>query len=246
MPHFFISSNTVTEGIVEISDKNNFTHIAKSLRAKTGEKLLLIDENKIQYETIIEQIDSKKITAKVENSYPSRRMLDFNLFLAQSPLKSDAQTLVVDQATQLGIKGLYPIYTDNCALKKDVAIKKGEKWQKVMYESSKQCERAEIPECFELTTIENLLNSEKFDKIIVFAEKNAQFATKDYFNTNKIKKNEKILVIIGPEGGFSDKEFSYFKEKGLTMLSLGELILKAETATAVGLGNIIYEYKDTD
>ena len=57
MPHFFINSKQVVNNIVEISDKENYQHIAKSLRAKVGETLLLIDENKIQYETKISEIN---------------------------------------------------------------------------------------------------------------------------------------------------------------------------------------------
>ena len=56
MPHFFIKSEQVNNDKISISDKENYFHIARSLRARTGEKLLLIDENKIQYETIIEMI----------------------------------------------------------------------------------------------------------------------------------------------------------------------------------------------
>ena len=59
---------------------------------------------------------------------------------------------------------------------------------------------------------------------------------------NPIKDNENILLIIGPEGGFSKKEFEYFKSEKIPMLTLGDLILKAETAVIVTLGNIVYEY----
>ena len=113
-----------------------------------------------------------------------------------------------------------------------------------MYEASKQCERAIIPRCFDSTTIEELLNNNSFDKVIVFCERIADKTIRDSFKTNPIKKDEKVLVIIGPEGGFSQKEFDYFKEKNLEMLTLGDLILKAETAVITALGNIIYEYSN--
>ena len=58
MPHFFINSENKSENIIKISDKENYRHIARALRARTGEKLLLIDENQIQYETIVKQIKS--------------------------------------------------------------------------------------------------------------------------------------------------------------------------------------------
>ena len=106
-----------------------------------------------------------------------------------------------------------------------------------MYEASKQCERADIPKCFERTTLENLIKD--FDKVIVFCER---IATKTLKDVKCPANGEKVLVIIGPEGGFSEREFDMFKKNKLDMLTLGNLILKAETAVTVGLGNIIYEF----
>ena len=168
--------------------------------------------------------------------------MDFDLYLAQSPLRSDAQLTIMEKATELGTRGVYPVITDNCALAKSVLAKKHEKWQKVMYEASKQCERAKIPTCFEPTTLEDVLKND-FDQILVLAERSTEISLKDYLTKNPIKKGEKVLVIIGPEGGFSQREFEFFKNKGLPLITLGDLILKAETAVIVTLGNIVYEYK---
>ena len=238
MPHFFVDSNNINNNKIIISDEENYRHIARSLRARAGEKLLLIDEKQIQYETVIENINSKEIVCEIKNSYPSKRDLEFDLYLAQSPLRSDAQLTIMEKATELGIRAVYPVKTDNCALKVD----KQPKWQRVMYEASKQCERAKIPICYNLTTIEDVLKQD-FDKIIVFAERSTEKSLKAYLKENPIHKGEKVLVIIGPEGGFSQREFDYFKEKGLPLITLGDLILKAETAVIVALGDIIYEYQ---
>ncbi len=244
MPHFFINSNQVTEGNITISDKENYFHIARSLRARTGEKLFLIDENQIRYDTTISKITKTEIQVRIEKSYPSKRFLDFELHLAQSPLRSDAQNLLIEKATELGVYCIYPIKTDNCVLNFETIDKKIPKWQKVMYEASKQCERAFIPKCLECTTIENLLSDMKFDKVLVFCERIANRTIRDVFEQKNISKGDKILVIIGPEGGFSQREFEFFKQNKLEMLTLGDLILKAETATTVALGNIIYEYNN--
>ena len=238
MPHFFIDSNNKTDNKIVISDADNYRHIARSLRARCGEKLLLIDENQIQYETKISEINSKEIICEIEKSYPSRRDLEFDLYLAQSPLRSDAQLTIMEKATELGVRGVYPVFTDNCALK----VNKQEKWQKVMFEASKQCERAKIPTCFAPTTFEELLQKD-FDKIIVLAERSTEKSLKQYLSENPTKKGERILAIIGPEGGFSQKEFDYFRSKNLPLISLGDLILKAETAVIVTLGDIVYEYQ---
>ena len=238
MPHFFIDSNNKTDNKIVISDADNYRHIARSLRARCGEKLLLIDENQIQYETKISEINSKEVICEIEKSYLSKRDLEFDLYLAQSPLRSDAQLTVMEKATELGVRGVYPVFTDNCALK----VNKQEKWQKVMFEASKQCERAKIPTCFAPTTFEELLQ-QNFDKIIVLAERSTEKSLKQYLSENPTKKGERILAIIGPEGGFSQKEFDFFKSKNLPLISLGDLILKAETAVIVTLGDIVYEYQ---
>lgn len=242
MPHFFIDSKNVNNKTIAISDNENYRHIARSLRARAGEKLLLIDEKQVQYETVIKEINSKEIICEIQKSYPSKRDLDFDLFLAQSPLRSDAQLTIMEKATELGARGVYPVITDNCAVAMDVACKKQEKWQRVMYEASKQCERAKIPVCYEPNTLENVLEKD-FNQILVLAERSTEISLKDYLNQNQIKKGDKILVVIGPEGGFSQKEFDYFKSLKLPLITLGDLILKAETAVIVTLGNIVYEYK---
>lgn len=238
MPHFFIDSNNKTDNKIIISDADNYRHIARSLRARCGEKLLLIDENQIQYETKISEINSKEVICEIEKSYLSKRDLEFDLYLAQSPLRSDAQLTIMEKATELGVRGVYPVFTDNCALR----VNKQEKWQKVMFEASKQCERAKIPTCFAPTTFDELLQKD-FDKIIVLAERSTEKSLKQYLSENPTKKGERILAIIGPEGGFSQKEFDYFRSKNLPLISLGDLILKAETAVIVALGDIIYEYQ---
>jgi len=238
MPHFFINSKAVENNTITISDKENYNHIVKSLRAKIGEAILLIDENQIQYEGKIKNITSNSIEIDVTKSYKSNRSLKFKLYLAQSPLRSDSQSLIVEKATELGVEGIYPVFTDNCSLKKSVIEQKIPKWQKTMFEASKQCERASIPTCFELTTMEKLLSLDGFDRILAFTERSANYNLKTYLQEKPILDNEKILVIIGPEGGFSQKEFEFFEKNKITTLSLGDLILKAETAVIMALGNI--------
>ena len=244
MPHFFISSKDINNDKIVVSDKDNYRHIVKSLRAKVGEKLLLIDENEIEYDTIIREISNNAIFVDVKSFAKSKRDLGFDLFLAQTPLRSDAQNTIIEKATELGVRGVYPIYTKNCALKKNVIVSKIDKWQKIMFEASKQCERANIPTCFSLCGLDDLLKESSFDRIITLCERNAKESLKDYLRKNKIKEKEKVLIIIGPEGGFSKEEFELFAKNNLPMLSLGDLILKAETAVITTLGNIVYEYNE--
>jgi 16S rRNA (uracil1498-N3)-methyltransferase len=191
---------------------------------------------------LIREITNKSILCEIVSKEYSTRDLPYNLYLAQSPLKSDAQLTIMEKSTELGIRAVYPVYTDNCALKRTIAENKVEKWSKIMYEASKQCERAMIPTCYGLSKLEELIEDKKFNRVIALCEKYTNGSLKGYLRKNPVKKDESILLVIGPEGGFSEREFEYFKSKNLPMLTLGDLILKAETAVVVTLGNIVYEY----
>ena len=246
MPHFFINSNQINNKIIEISDKENYNHLARSLRSRAGEKLLLIDENQIQYETIITEITGSKILAKIEKSYPSKRYLDFELYLGQSPLRSDAQNLLIEKATELGVTGVFPVITDNCAVAKSVIEKKIPKWQKIMYESSKQCERSDILKVLPAVSLDDIINSSDYDIKIACVERDDTLSLKACLRNLDVNDNSKLLVIIGPEGGFSAAELQLLNNSDVYKVSLGKLILRAETAVISAISNIVYELENTD
>ena len=135
--------------------------------------------------------------------------------------------------------------TDNCALNKSVIEKKICKWQRIMYEASKQCERAYTPTCYELTNLLNVIKlKDEGYKVIAFCERLTNLSLHKYCAGNPIKIDDKVVIIIGPEGGFSENEFKLLEENEIPMLTLGDLILKAETAVVVALGNVIYEFEN--
>ena len=242
MPHFFISSSDKKQDIITISDKENFHHIARVLRAKIGETLVLIDENQTQYKVIVENISKNAITTKVVESTKSNHKLNLRLFLAQSVLKTDAQNFVIQKATELGVKGIYPLLTDNTVVKPAVIDAKIEKWNKYALEAVKQCERTDIPAVFGRTTIIQLLESGEFASVIACVERSQDETLKKALKN--VKNEGKILVIIGPEGGFSKEETELLKNYEIHRVSLGKLILRAETAAISALSNIIYELED--
>ena len=237
MPHFLIKKEYIKNNMIIIDDLDLYNHIVKSMRAKVGEHLLFLDEDEIQYETIINKIDKQSFSVLIEKSYKSNRKLPLNLYLAQSVLNSEAQISSIKKSVELGVKGIIPLITDNCSVKASVVESKIDKWQKIAVESVKQCERADIPVVFKTSTIKDIVNN--YDKVIVFAEKYAQKNFFEYIKGNKPKENESILLIIGPEGGFSESEFDFFKEQNIPLITLGNLIYRADTAIVAALTTVI-------
>lgn len=234
MPHFFIQQNEILDDEITIVSSDLINHIARVLRVKIGETVKFIDENQIQYIAKVSQIQNKFIKAEILESFKSSRFASLQIYLAQAILKPDAQNLVIANATQMGVVGVYPFVSDNTVFKSKHNL---EKWRKISDESFKQCERASKMTIFDIEKLENV--TEKFSQIIVFAEKYANSSLKEAMQN--FDKDEKILVIIGPEGGFSNSEFEFFKQKKLPLISLGNLILKAPNAITAGISTILYE-----
>ncbi len=237
MPHFLIESNKIKNNTIEISDKNLYKHIIKVMRSKQGEKLLFLDENQIQYETILKEIDNNSFKAEIYKRYKSERTLPLNLYIAQSVLNSDDQISSIKKATELGVKGIIPIYTDNCSVKASIIKSKIKRWQTIALESVKQCERADIPKIYDIISIPSLIKN--YDYVIVFAEKYAKENFFEYLRHKTINKNKKVLIIIGPEGGFSEREFEFFKENNIPLITLGSLIYRADTALTAAITTVI-------
>lgn len=237
MPHFLIKTDNIKEKQIIVDDKDLYRHIIKVMRIKPGERLLFLDENGIQYECILKEIYPDSFIAEIQLMYKSNRKLPLNLYVAQSVLNSDAQISSIQKASELGVKGIIPLVTDNCSVKVSVIKSKIDKWQKIALESVKQCERADIPQVCDFLYLRDIIK--KYNQIIVFAEKYSDKNFSEYIKNNPLNRDENILVIIGPEGGFSEKEFEFFKENNIPLITLGNLIYRADTALTAALTTVI-------
>ena len=246
MPHFFINSELINNNEIKITDKELLNHLVNARRIKCGQKLLLIDENKIQYETKVLSVERNSLTAQILQHYPSFRQSDINITAARCVLKQDADFSAIQKATELGVKTIIPLISDNCAVSENIIKAKADKFQKIADESVKQCERADFPNVMQPVKFDDFINSElqNYDKILVFSERAKNYGIKKFFKDNPYKKNDKILAIIGCEGGFSQREFELFEKYNLHEISLGKLIMRADTALTAAIFGIIQEVSD--
>lgn len=233
MPHFFIDKNCIQNGFIYINDKETLAHLACALRLRPNEIVKFIDKNETVYKTKIETVSKNEIKGEILSSEKSERKLEIALCALICALKPDAMHLAIENATQLGAKEIYVAISDNCAVKKDAVLKKAEKWQKIANESFKQCERADLPRVYEAASMGEIFKNFKKENIFIFAEKYENSTIKSALSTAGSK--EKILAVFGPEGGFSENEFDYFKRENFKLITLGKLILKAPNAVTAGL-----------
>jgi len=241
MPHFLIEKENIEGNFICVKEAELLQHLVFALRVKTGETLKFIDIDKNVYKSRILEVSKKFLRAEIIKTEKSGRELDFRLYLAQSVLKNEAQNLLIANATELGIKGLYPFISEYSTVKFDFIKNRIEKFQKISNESFKQCERADLMRVFEVLPLDIILGKFKKENIIILAERleNTDIAG----SIEDINLEDDILVVTGPEGGFSDLEFEKFKAEGYKMATLGNLIYRAPNAVTAGVSNIIFALK---
>lgn len=237
MPQFLIKSSEIKENLISLNDKETFFHLVKVLRIKVSQSVKFIDELGFVYHTKVIKINKDNLEAEIVNKEKSKRYLKNNYCLIQSILSNlDSQNLLIANATQIGVNEIYPVMSDFVSIKKEIADKKISKWEKIVFENFKQCERANIPKINPVKHLKEAIQQFKKENVIIFAERNENCFLNEI---NNIDQNLPIALVVGPEGGFSDEEFDYFKQNGYKLMTLGKMILKAPNAVVAGVSNVV-------
>ena len=128
-------------------------------------------------------------------------------------------------------------------LDEKTASKKIERWQKIAEVASKQSMRDIIPEIGNIVKLKDITKQD-YDVVLVAYENEEKNMIKQELKKLQGKDRYKIAIVIGPEGGISEKEIEILKNMGTSFVSLGKRILRTETAGIVMSGNIMYELED--
>lgn len=243
MPRFPIRKNLFSEedrilrGTISESD---YTHITKVLRLTAGDRITVFDTESIEYEGVIMDISSGTIAVQVDNTLrlQTESKLELNLF--QAILKGNRMDTVISQATQLGVSGIFPLISERTQVRSTAKV---DRWNKIARESTKQCGRTMPPAVSEPVDLQMSLEIRNESEMKIILYENQSELLRDYMSSHQ-KPVRTINLFIGPEGGFSEQEISLAKEKGYTVLGLGERILRAETASVVSLALLQSRYGD--
>lgn len=211
-------------------DGDEFLHAIKVLRNGVGDKISLIDGFGYEYESVIESVDKKSFTLKVLDKQLSKNETKSNVTVFQALVKGDKFELITQKLTELGISEIVPFESEFCQVKKHTT--RLDRLEKISIEALKQCGRAKKVEIKPILTFDQMLESLKKYDVVVFAyEKATENICSSMFNGSK------IAIIVGSEGGFSEKEVEKLSNlENIKIVSLGNRILRAETASIVLAG----------
>ena len=243
MPRFFVNEEQIDEDRITVYG-NDAHHISDVLRMKPGEKLTVCDFFNREYFCEILSCDGGKVELSVLEKRLCRSELPFDVTLCMALPKSDKMEWIIQKAVELGVNSILPFSSAHTVMKLDAkaAEKKVERWQKIAKAAAEQCGRGKIPEIrLPVTFKEALRQTSGKGEVFLCYEAEDGTTLKTYFSENPSPKS--LTFFVGAEGGFDKKEVEEAKAAGVHSVSLGNRILRCETAPLFVLSAIGYVYE---
>ena len=223
MQHYF---GTIA-GDNAIIDGKQLHHMINVRRTSIGERIEVSDGSDA-YLCVVESLEP--LLVRVISKIEQKREIDIDLTIAFALLKGDHNDLIVLKGTELGVGKFIPFLSErSIVIPKEETDNRLLRLRKKAEEGAMQCRREVIPDVAEYARFEDILKMQADHKLLAY--EGMAGVSDDLWNfASKIEKRQNVLVVIGPEGGFTHEEARLALDYDFELVSLGRRILRAETA----------------
>ncbi len=216
-------------------------HIVHVLRMGVGDAVTLFDGSGYDYAARITEVSKGAVTLEVIDKVFSVSEPRVKITLCQAVIKSDKFEYAVQKCTEIGVTRIVPFLAERCVKKPKSEENFVGRARRIALEACKQCGRSLVPEVTGVKRADELREYFAGARVLLAYEKEQHTAIKEVLRGNKTEEN--LVIIIGPEGGFTEAEAQGFSGEGAIQVSLGKLILRAETAGVAASAMVMYEYE---
>jgi len=245
MRYFFADPSQISSSR-EVIEGAEASHIKNVLRLTTGETICLVDGTGFEYLAQIDRLLPGRVELSVTARTPSPRIAPVRIHAAQGYLKDKKMDRIVRQLSELGVARFIPLISERAVARpaSGRASYRQERWRKMSIVALKQCRRGDLMGVEDLTGFGNLLDAGRaYDRRIMFWE-GAEHALTAQRAAPTEPVAQSVLVVLGPEGGFSDREAAAAEAAGFWIAKLGPRILRAETAAVAACAIVQYLFGD--
>lgn len=207
-------------------------HLATVLRMQSGDPVTLFNGHGGEYQATLGTCSGKRVTATVGNFLDIERESPLRIHLGIGLSRGERMDWVMQKATEAGVSDITPLYTERTEvkLKGDRSDKKQRHWQQICASACEQSYRNRLPTLHEPITLDQWLNQVCADQKLVLHHRSEQTLTQlRHHQANS------CALLIGPEGGLSDREITAALAQGFQPLKLGPRVLRTETAPIVAI-----------
>ena len=249
MHKFFTESYNITSTEGKILG-DDVKHIYKVLRLSEGEEVILNNCEGTEYLGEIKYISKSEVIVNIIKKLDMNNESKVKVHLFQGLPKGQKMDLIVQKGTELGVFEFIPTITARVDVKLNGEFKKLDRLNRIALEASKQSKRSIVPKVKEVIEFDEALKKLKEMDLSLIPYENAEdFGIKSllhHFDKKNIKLDDikDVGILIGPEGGFEEEEINILKEQGAYIITLGNRILRTETAGFIATALIQYELGD--
>ena len=238
---FFLNKKIQKKQEIQLSPE--LTHrIRNVLRLKLNDQIYLFNNSGYEFNAVISKITRNTASVCVIDKIAAMKESNLKISVFMSLIRSEKMDFAIQKAVELGASKLVPVISKRCIMK--ISTKKEDNrishWRKIIVKACEQCGRTIIPSIESIKRLEEINFHEFSDKVFALHTS----ATESIADIELEKKD--YSIIVGPEGGFEDSEINLLTKQGVSLLNLGQRILKAETAPIVALSilqNMRYNVK---
>ena len=233
MDYFYSPPKNISAKEV-IIDGDEYAHLTHVMRKTTNDTIRVVNGLGTAYDVQLTDIKKKTAHGAILQIYRQHNEPATDLTIAVGILKNPSKfDFLVEKATELGVKQIIPLTTKRTI----PSHAKIDRWQKLALAAMKQCGRSYLPKINELTDLNTLLKEKENYTTKLIAHENPIVKTKSIDLVVPPAKSG--IVLIGPEGGFSDEEISHAESMGYSILYLGDRRLRTETAAIIATAKLI-------
>ncbi len=244
---FFVTEDQIKDKIIDIIE-DDVNHIKNVLRLEVEDKIEVCDiNNSNNYLCKIIELNKKYVKCEIIEEIKNNNETNLYLHIFQGIPKAEKMETIIQKTTEIGVSEITPLIMQRCITKLDnkTSLKKVERWQKIAEVAAKQSKRDKIPIINLPINIKNVYEKlTNYDIVLIAYEEEKDNAIKKILNKVPKKKNLKIAIIIGPEGGITKEEIKELSNENVKTVTLGKRILRTETAPIVLVSIIMYEFDE--
>jgi len=237
---FFISQANIRSPYIFLEGEEHH-HLSHVSRIKPKEKVWLFDGQGRSFLARVEEIEKGKTKLFILERREGEEAKG-NITLAQAIIKSKSMEFVIQKSAELGITSFIPVITSRSIVKIEGKVEiKLERWQKIAREAVKQCRSSWVPFILPPHPLKKLIKETEAERKFLLSENRGKYLKEillKSWESRKEKFPSSILILIGPEGGWTEEEEEYILNNGFEAVSLGKSILRTETAALCSLALI--------
>ena len=217
--------------------KEDSYHIQKVMRMNISDQIEVVYDRSVYICEIIEM--EPVVCCRVVSTCLEDCELQHHVVLIQSLVKEQKMDYILQKSTELGVGTIYPYQAERSVVKiQGKEDKKVARWNIIVKEASEQSKRNQIPTVKEVLTIRNLEEFDQFEYKFICTTNQKQENLKKVLS--KLPSCATMVIVIGPEGGFTQTEEDTFMKAGFIPISLGKSVLRTETAGIFFLSVVRY------